>query len=92
MGILRSLSLTPTHNIQKEFLGHFCKHSWRSGQKVCQEPQKTTLQVLLVKMGTLTPQPIMDKITNQSHPTICILVAWGTGRKVGSVRNDSKEC
>ena len=61
MGMLRSLSLTPTYDIQKEFLGHFCKHSFISEQKVSQEPQKTTLQVLLVKMGTHIPQPITDK-------------------------------
>lgn len=67
MGILRSLSLTPTHNICKEFLGHFLQTFLEKWAKVSQEPQKTTLQVLLVSQMPL-PQPITDKIANQSHP------------------------
>ena len=53
---------------EKELRGHFCKRSWSSGQKISQEPQETSLQVSLVKMGTHIPQPITDKAEQDYQP------------------------
>lgn len=58
--MLRSLSLTPTYNIQR-VSGSLLQPFLEKWAKSFPGAQKTTLQVLLVKMGTRIPQTIMDK-------------------------------